>query len=200
MTQANIKEQKRKSINILVVLLLTLIMTNCASRSHIGAGMGATMTTVTCLEMGVDDPYAIAICSLAGGLAGADIMYNSDYDVHYATFVDHLKTGPMRQSYTNWFNPETGSHGSIKISSSWKEGPIICTSYTGTYSIKNQWPLPGIGGVKRKTHMGVACKMPDGRYVEKPRGLGLHPDWEPIVADPNGCSYRDCNYWGEVIK
>ena len=81
----------------------------------------------------------------------------------------------------------------VKISSSWKEGPIICTSYTGTYSIKNQWPLPGIGGVKRKTHMGVACKMPDGRYVEKPRGLGLHPDWEPIVADPNGCSYRDCN-------
>ena len=184
MTQTNTKVQKRKSINLLVVLLLTLIMTNCASRSHIGAGLGATMTTVTCLEMGIDDPYAIAICSLAGGLAGAEVMYDSDYDVHYATFVDHLKTGPMRQSYTNWFNPETGSHGSIKVSRSWTEGPIICTSYTSTYSIKNQWPLPGIGGEKRKTYMGVACKMPDGRYVEKPRGLGLHPDSQIITRNP----------------
>ena len=171
---------RRKTLNIVLVLVLGLTLTNCASRSHLGAGMGATMTTVTCLEMGIDDPFAIAICSLAGGLAGADIMYDSDYDVHYATFVDHLQNGPMRQSYTNWFNPETGSHGSIKITRSWKEGPIICTSYTGTYSIQNQWPMPGIGGIKRNTRMGLACQLPDGRWVEKPRHLDLHPDWQDV--------------------
>ena len=176
--------QQRKTLNLVLVLLLTLTLTNCASRSQIGAGMGATMTTITCLEMGIDDPIAIAVCSLAGGLAGADIMYDSDYDVHYATFVDHLQNGPMRQSYTNWFNPATGSHGIIKIRRSWTEGPLICTEYSSTYSIQNQWPMPGIGGIKRNTRMGLACQLPDGRWVEKPRHLDLHPDAEIIVKNP----------------
>ena len=29
------------------------------------------------------------MCSLGGGIVGANWMYNSDYDVHYAA-VDHL--------------------------------------------------------------------------------------------------------------
>ena len=33
-------------------------------------------------------------CAVTGAFAGAEIMYNSDYDVHNAVFVDHLNNGP----------------------------------------------------------------------------------------------------------
>ena len=44
--------------------------------------------------MGIDNPYAVAACAVTGAFTGAEIMYNSDYDVHNATFVDHLNHGP----------------------------------------------------------------------------------------------------------
>ena len=152
--------------NILTILLL-LILTNCASnRSQVGAVLGTTTTTATCVEYGVENPYAIASCALIGAFAGAEIMYSSDYDVHNAVFVDHLNTGPGTSSYTNWYNKKTGNSGIIHTTRSYLKGPIKCKDYSATVDITNNWPLIGVGGVNRNTVFGVACQMPDGRWVE----------------------------------
>jgi surface antigen len=152
--------------NILTVLLF-LLLTNCASnRSQVGAVLGTTTTTATCVEYGVDNPYAVAGCALIGAFAGAEIMYSSDYDVHNAVFVDHLNTGPGTSSYTNWYNKKTGNSGIIHTTRSYLKGPIKCKDYSATVDITNNWPLIGVGGINRNTVFGVACQMPDGRWVE----------------------------------
>ena len=153
----------------IIIILISLFLTNCtATRSNVGATLGATTTTAACVSMGVSDPYAIAACAVTGAFAGAEIMYNSDYDVHNAVFVDHLNNGPQGSSYTNWFNSETGNSGIIKTTRSYMKGPIKCKDYDATIDITNQWPLVGIGGVNRKMVFGTACQLPDGRWIEDP--------------------------------
>tara|TARA_X000000368_G_scaffold332954_1_gene270185 strand:+ start:9898 stop:10368 length:471 start_codon:yes stop_codon:yes gene_type:complete len=153
----------------ILIIVLSLLLTNCASnRSQVGAVLGSTTTTGACVEMGVNDPYAIAGCAVVGAFAGAEIMYNSDYDVHNAVFVDHLNTSPNGSSYTNWYNQETGNSGIIKITKSYLVEDIKCKDYDATVDITNKWPLIGVGGVNRNTIFGTACQMPDGKWIEKP--------------------------------
>ena len=158
---------------IIWILLVSLTLTNCANinRSEVGATLGTVTTTAMCVENGVTDPYIIAGCAVAGAFAGAEIMYKSDYDVHNAIFVDHLNNGPTTQSYTNWYNSETGNSGIIKVTRSYLEGPFKCKDYDATIDITNQWPLIGVGGVNRKVVFGTACQLPDGRWIEKPEGV-----------------------------
>ena len=152
---------------IVWILLVSLFLTNCtATRSNVGATLGATTTTGSCVAMGIENPYAIAACAVTGAFVGAEVMYNSDYDVHNATFVDHLNNAPGTSSYTNWYNSKTGNSGIIKTTSSYLKGPIKCKDYNATVDITNNWPLIGVGGVNRNTVFGVACQMPDGRWVE----------------------------------
>jgi len=143
------------------------LLTACsANRSQVGAVLGTTTTTATCVQMGVTDPYVGAGCALVGAFVGAEVMYNSDYDVHNAVFVDHLNTGPGTASYTNWYNEKTGNSGIIHTTRSYLKGPIKCKDYSATIDITNNWPLIGVGGVNRNTIFGVACQMPDGKWVE----------------------------------
>jgi len=155
---------------IIWISLVSLLLTNCANinRSEVGAGLGTVTTTGACIQMGVDNPYVIAGCAVAGAFAGAEIMYKSDYDVHNAVFVDHLNNGPTTQSYTNWYNQKSGNSGIIKVTRSYLEGPFKCKDYDATIDIANQWPLIGVGGVNRKVVFGSACQLPDGRWIEKP--------------------------------
>jgi surface antigen len=154
-------------MRIILLILISLLVTNCtANRSQVGATLGATTTTGACISMGIDNPYAIATCAVTGAFAGAELMYNSDYDVHNATFVDHLNTSPNGSSYTNWYNRNTGNSGIIKTTSSYLKGPIKCKDYNATVDITNNWPLIGIGGVNRKMIFGTACQLPDGQWVE----------------------------------
>ena len=151
----------------ILLVLISILITNCtANRSQVGATLGATTTTGACISMGIDNPYAIATCAVTGAFAGAEIMYNSDYDVHNATFVDHLNTSPNGSSYTNWYNRNTGNSGIIKTTSSYLEGPFKCKDYNATIDITNRWPLVGIGGVNRKMIFGTACQLPDGQWIE----------------------------------
>ena len=155
---------------IIWISLVSLLLTNCANinRSEVGAVLGTTTTTASCVHMGIDNPYAIAGCAVIGAFAGAEIMYKSDYDVHNAVFVDHLNTSPnMSQSYTNWYNSKTGNSGIIKVTRSYTEGPIKCKDYDATVDITNSWPLIGIGGIKREVVFGTACQLPDGQWIEK---------------------------------
>jgi len=153
--------------NILLISI-SLLLVNCsANRSQVGAVLGSTTTTSTCVEMGASHPGVIATCAVAGAFAGAEIMYNSDYDVHNAVFVDHLNNGPGGSSYTNWYNQKTGNSGIIKVTRSYLEGPFKCKDYDATIDITNQWPLIGVGAVNRNVVFGTACQLPDGRWVEK---------------------------------
>ena len=56
---------------IILVLLASLLLTNCANRSHTGAVLGSTTTTGTCVSMGVENPYAVAGCAVADCAGGA---------------------------------------------------------------------------------------------------------------------------------
>jgi len=151
----------------ILLVLISILLTNCtANRSHIGAVAGSTTTTGACVSMGVENPYMIAGCALTGAFAGAEIMYNSDYDVHNAVFVDHLNTSPKGSAYTNWYNSKTGNSGIIHTTNSYLKGPMKCKDYSATVDITNNWPLIGVGGVNRNTIFGIACQMPDGRWVE----------------------------------
>jgi surface antigen len=153
-----------KKIFLLSILLL---VNQCANnRSHTGALLGATTTTAACLQYS-DNPIVAATCAVAGAFVGADLMYDSDYDVHNAVFVDHLNTSPKGASYTNWYNSKTGNSGIIHTTRSYLEEQIKCKDYSSTVDITNNWPLIGIGGINRKVVFGTACQLPDGRWVEK---------------------------------
>ena len=159
-----------KSIQSVLLLGLSLVfLTNCSSinRTHIGAGAGAGSAVAGCVSLGVSDPYVTGACAIGGAFAGAELMYNSDYDVHNAVFVDHLNTSDTGSSYTNWYNKKTGNSGIIHVTRSYLEGPFKCKDYDATIDITNSWPLVGIGGVNREVVFGTACQLPDGRWIEK---------------------------------
>ena len=156
------------SVIVAWILSISLLQGCQLTRSHIGAVMGGTTASVACIQMGLDNPYIVAMCSLSGALAGAEMMYQSDYDVHYATFVDHMNVAGPGQSYTNWFNKNTGNSGIIKTTSIYYKGPIKCASYNVTVDIQNPWPIIGIGNIDRRVQHGNACQLPDGRWVAKP--------------------------------
>ena len=148
-------------LRILLLITIGVMLSNCtATRSQTGAVLGSATTTGACVSMGVDNPYVIATCAVTGAFAGANIMYNSDYDVHNAVFDDHLNTSPNGSSFTNWYNNKTGNSGIIKVYHTYLKGPIKCKDYDATIDITNQWPLVGIGG--------TACQLPDGRWIEDP--------------------------------
>ena len=158
---------KRKSTLVILLLLSYGLLTACtANRSQVGAVLGGTTSAATCAQF-TGEPAAIAICTMGGAFVGADIMYNSDYDVHNAVFVDHLNNGPAGSSYTNWYNQKTGNSGIIKTTRSYMVETIKCKDYDATIDITNQWPLVGLGGVNRRMVFGTACQLPDGKWVEK---------------------------------
>ena len=150
---------------------MVLTLTNCSTvnRTHVGAISGGGSTTAACVAGGITDPYAVGGCAIIGAFAGAELLYNSDKDVHNAVFVDHLNTAPNGSSYTNWYNSKTGNSGIIHTTKSYTQGPLKCKEYDHTIDITNTWPLIGVGGVNRKVVFGTACQMPDGQWIEKPR-------------------------------
>ena len=159
-----------KSIQSVLLLGLSLVfLTNCSSlnRSHVGAVSGGATGITACITAGATDPYVTGACAIGGAFAGAELMYNSDYDVHNAVFVDHLNTSGNGSSYTNWYNKKTGNSGIIHITKSHMVGPFKCKDYDATIDITNSWPLIGIGGVNREVVFGTACQLPDGKWVEK---------------------------------
>jgi len=166
------KKANMKSIQSVLLLGLSLVfLTNCSSinRTHVGAVSGGATGVATCVALGQSDPYVTGACALIGAFKGAELMYNSDYDVHNAVFVDHLNTAPeYGQSYTNWYNSKTGNSGIIKLTKSYMVGPFKCKEYDATVDITNSWPLVGVGGVNREVIFGTACQTPDGQWIEKP--------------------------------
>ena len=165
------KKVNMKSIqSVLLLGLLSVFLTNCSlNRSQLGAFSGGATGVTACVTAGASDPYVTGACAITGAFAGAELMYNSDYDVHNAVFVDHLNTSGSGSSYTNWYNKKTGNSGIIHVTKSYLEGPLKCKDYDATIDITNSWPLVGIGGVNREVVFGTACQKPDGQWIEKTR-------------------------------
>ena len=111
-----------------IMIIMVLTLTNCSTvnRTHLGAISGGTSTTALCAGSGITDPYVIGACAMTGAFIGAELLYNSDKDVHNAVFVDHLNTSGTGSSYTNWYNTKTGNSGIIHVTKSHMVGPLKC--------------------------------------------------------------------------
>tara|TARA_B100000929_G_C15352655_1_gene368118 strand:- start:227 stop:754 length:528 start_codon:yes stop_codon:yes gene_type:complete len=169
----------------IILILLISLLTACSStgkkvnhtteetpsyeftRSHLGVVLGGATGAGACIELIGTDPYIAAGCAVVGAFVGANILYQSDFDLHQAVFVDHLNNGPSSASYTNWFSTKSGNNGTIKINRSYVQGPLICKEYESNWSIKSNWPVVGIGNSYIDTRFGTVCQMPDGRWIEK---------------------------------
>ena len=149
------------------ILLLGLLLTSCANNlkeGNPGALVGSIHAGRTCAGV-VESVEVVAACAVAGGVFGANAVWNDDFNVHKSYFVDHLIGAPNGSSYTNWYNPNTKSSGTIHTTRSWYKGPIKCRDYSSTIDINPSWPfrmIPGSSPI-RKVNFGTACIMPDGR-------------------------------------
>ena len=152
---------------IILLLILSISLTNCASRDYMVSTTGATTGAITsggvCAGV-VSDPTTIAACASVGAIVGADQIWNDDFNTHKKYFVDHLIGAPNKPNITNWFNPNTKNSGIIKTTNTWYKGPIKCRDYESTINITPSWPVAYFSsGPVRKTNFGTACIMPDGR-------------------------------------
>ena len=152
---------------IILLVILSISLTNCASRDYMVSTTGATTGAITsggvCAGV-VSDPTTIAACASVGAIVGADQIWNDDFNTHKKYFVDHLIGAPNKPNITNWFNPNTKNSGIIKTTNTWYKGPIKCRDYESTINITPSWPVAYFSsGPVRKTNFGTACIMPDGR-------------------------------------
>jgi len=154
---------------IILLIILSISLTNCASRDYMVSTTGSTMGAITsggvCAGV-VNDPTTIAACASVGAVVGADQIWNDDFNTHKHYFVDHLIGAPNKPNITNWYNPNTKNSGIIKTTRTWYEGPIKCRDYESTINITPSWPVAYFAsGPIRKTNFGTACIMPDGRVT-----------------------------------
>lgn len=154
---------------IILLIILSISLTNCASRDYMVSTTGSTMGAITsggvCAGV-VNDPTTIAACASVGAIVGADQIWNDDFNTHKHYFVDHLIGAPNKPNITNWYNPNTKNSGIIKTTRTWYQGPLKCRDYESTINITPSWPVAYFAsGPVRKTNFGTACIMPDGRVV-----------------------------------
>ena len=131
-------------------------------KTHIGTGAGAVTGYTTCRGLLNANIELTAACTLVGGMLGSSMFYTNDMNVHTAVFVDTLNTSPGVISNTTWGNGVTGNWGSIKINRTYLVGMKKCKDYESTISIEHSWPM---NGIQRETEHGIACQMPDGRWI-----------------------------------
>ena len=147
------------------ILLILFLLTGCSHnqvKTHIGTTAGAISGYATCHSMLNAGIELTAACTLIGGMVGSSLFYDNDMNVHTAVFVDTLNTAPGKISNTNCVNSATGNWGSIKINRTYLVGAKKCRDYESTISIEHSWPMRGIS---RETEHGIACQMPDGRWI-----------------------------------
>ena len=154
---------------IILLIILSISLTNCASRDYMVSTTGSTMGAITsggvCAGV-VNDPTTIAACASVGAIVGADQIWNDDFNTHKHYFVDHLIGAPNKPNITNWYNPNTKNSGIIKTTRTWYQGPIKCRDYESTINITPSWPVAYFAsGPVRNTDFGTACILPDGRVM-----------------------------------
>ena len=149
-------------IRIFIILLLLSGCTQNQVKTHMGTGAGAVTGYATCRSLLNSNIELTAACTLAGAWLGSSMFYTNDMNIHTAVFVDTLNTSPGVISNANWGNSTTGNWGSIKINRTYLVGMKKCKDYESTISITQSWPM---NGIQRETEHGIACQMPDGRWI-----------------------------------
>ena len=150
---------------IMYFVMFLFMIAGCSQnqvKTHLGTGAGAVTGYATCRSLLNSNIELTAACTLAGAWLGSSMFYNNDMNIHTAVFVDTLNTSPGVISNANWGNSTTGNWGSIKINRTYLVGMKKCKDYESTISITQSWPMTGI---KRETEHGIACQMPDGRWI-----------------------------------
>ena len=150
---------------IMYFVMFLFMIAGCSQnqvKTHLGTGAGAVTGYATCRSLLNSNIELTAACTLAGAWLGASMFYTNDMNIHTAVFVDTLNTSPGVISNANWGNSTTGNWGSIKINRTYLVGMKKCKDYESTISITQSWPMKG---VKRGTEHGIACQMPDGRWI-----------------------------------
>ena len=156
---------------VICLVSILLISTGCSqtnTRSHMGSTVGALAGYTGCRALLNTNMPLTAACTVVGAMWGSTLFYKNDMNTHTAIFVDTLNTAPGKRSHTNWGNAATGNWGSVSIHRSYLNGMKKCREYTSVISIKHQWPM---NGIKRESEWGIACQMPDGQWVEKPKQI-----------------------------
>ena len=147
------------------ILLILFLLTGCSQnqvKTHIGTTAGAISGYATCHSMLNAGIELTAACTLIGGMVGSSLFYDNDMNVHTAVFVDTLNTAPGKISNTNWGNSATGNWGSIKINRTYLVGAKKCRDYESTISIEHSSQMRGNS---IETEHGIACQMPEGRWI-----------------------------------
>ena len=147
------------------IIVLVFLLAGCSQnqvKTHIGTGAGAVSGFTTCRALLNSGMELTAACTLVGAWLGAGMFYNNDMNIHTAVFVDTLNTSPGKVSNANWGNSATGNWGSVKINRTYLVGMKKCKDYESVISITQTWPMSGI---KRESEVGIACQMPDGRWI-----------------------------------
>jgi len=150
---------------IMYFVMFLFMIAGCSQnqvKTHLGTGAGAVTGYATCRSLLNSNIELTAACTLAGAWLGSSMFYTNDMNIHTAVFVDTLNTSPGVISNANWGNSTTGNWGSIKINRTYLVGMKKCKDYESTISITQSWPMTGI---KRETEHGIACQMPDGRWI-----------------------------------
>ena len=152
-------------MNKILLILLTLFTISCSQnqvKTHVGTTVGAVTGYSTCRGLLNTNVELTAACTVLGAMWGSTVFYSNDLNTHTAVFVDTLNTAPGKRSHTNWGNAATGNWGSVTINRTYLTGGKKCREYTSVISIKHKWPMSGI---KRESEWGVACQLPDGRWI-----------------------------------
>ena len=152
-------------MNKVLSILFLLLLNNCSStstKSHMSSVIGATSAYSTCHTMLNTGVALTAACTVTGAWLGASIFYNDDMNIHKAVFVDTLNTSPGKRSHVNWGSQTTGNWGSITVNRTYLVKGVKCSEYESVISIERSWPMYSI---QRENEFGVACQMPDGRWI-----------------------------------
>ena len=84
------------------ILLLGLLLTSCANNlkdANPGALVGSIHAGRTCVGV-TASVEVVAACAVAGGVFGANAVWNDDFNVHKSYFVDHLIGAPNTPNIT----------------------------------------------------------------------------------------------------
>ena len=143
-----------------IVLLLSLFLNNCATTKAEGSCSGI-----------VESVQVVANCAMTGGfLQKLAAKWDDDFKLHKSHFVEHLINAPDKPTITNWYNPKTKNSGNIKTSTFYK-GSVKCRDWESVIDITPSWPFTRFGVIMgspvRRSNVGTACIMPDGRVMLK---------------------------------
>jgi surface antigen len=145
---------------LLLIIFIGFSLQSCESMNKQGGGtlIGGVAGGLLGSQFGKGEGQLLAtgVGALAGALAGGQIgktMDEYDRQMLEKSSRQALEFSPSGNS-VEWKNPDSGNHGSITPTKTFKESGRYCREYIQEVVI---------GGEKKKAY-GQACRQPDGSW------------------------------------